>query len=290
MSPARTTAQARVGPRENRSSGRPAAGPARPLGEGGRRPLPSAARGESSIPWRTAPRAAVPPGADSSGHVVTRAALSSLRLSPVSEKPVPVPRPHRRGRPPAPGPPHPGRDASRTSARRVGARHHLPRDLRDRGPRPARSHAAELPRSPRLLAGPDWVVAGHHEPYESPSSNTLRRSGTGRARVRLPRRARIQYGAHRCTLRALRSGGVLNAVFTDRTSGVTSRSAGRSLMISGAGEDGRVSLPTQPDMAGRPRVIRPSWATSSWAPVPGRTEHWWRAAGIHGGGATPRGG
>ncbi|MER7840659.1 DUF1684 domain-containing protein [Streptomyces sp. NPDC096040] len=97
---------------------------------------------------------------------------------------------------------------------------------------------------PVFEPNPDWVLTGRYEPYESSSPIKL-----GSVDPELsehtydsPGLVHFQHAHHTCTLRVLRSGGTLHTVFADGTSGVTTYSAGRSLVISDVGEDGRVLL------------------------------------------------
>ncbi|GAA1880684.1 DUF1684 domain-containing protein [Streptantibioticus ferralitis] len=97
---------------------------------------------------------------------------------------------------------------------------------------------------PVFEPNPDWVLTGHYEPYESSSLIKLGSVDPGLSEHTYdsPGRVHFQHDHHTYSLQVLRSGGTLNTVFADGTSGVTTYSAGRSLVISDVGEDGRVRL------------------------------------------------
>jgi uncharacterized protein len=97
---------------------------------------------------------------------------------------------------------------------------------------------------PTFEPNPDWVLTGHYEPYESLNSIKLGSVGTrlGEHTYQSPGLAHFQHDDHPYTLQVLRSGGTLNTVFADGTGGVSTYSAGRSLAIADAGEDGQAHL------------------------------------------------
>jgi uncharacterized protein (DUF1684 family) len=97
---------------------------------------------------------------------------------------------------------------------------------------------------PVFEPNPDWVLTGHYEPYESFSRIELGSVDPGLSghTYDSPGLVHVQHDHHTYTLQVLSSGGTLNTVFTDGTSGITTYSAGRSLAISDVGEDGRVRL------------------------------------------------
>ncbi|MEU1630330.1 DUF1684 domain-containing protein [Streptomyces sp. NPDC020096] len=97
---------------------------------------------------------------------------------------------------------------------------------------------------PAFEPNPNWVLTGHYEPYAS--SNSIKLGSVdpelNEHTYDSPGLVHVQHDHHTYTLQVLRSGGMLNTVFADDTSGVTTYSAGRSLMISDVGEDGQVRL------------------------------------------------
>jgi uncharacterized protein (DUF1684 family) len=97
---------------------------------------------------------------------------------------------------------------------------------------------------PTFEPDPDWVLTGHYEPYASPGSIKLRSVDPELDEhvYDSPGVVHLQHGQRAYALRLLRSGGSLNAVFADGTSGVTTYGAGRSLIISEPDEDGQVRL------------------------------------------------
>jgi hypothetical protein len=97
---------------------------------------------------------------------------------------------------------------------------------------------------PVFEPNPEWVLTGRYEPYESSGVIQLGSVDPGLSEHAYdsPGLVHFRHDQHTYTLQVLRSGGVLNTVFADATSGITTYSAGRSLVISDAGEDGRVRL------------------------------------------------
>ncbi|UNO38384.1 DUF1684 domain-containing protein [Streptomyces sp. MST-110588] len=97
---------------------------------------------------------------------------------------------------------------------------------------------------PVFAPDPDWVLTGRYEPYASSHSIKLSSvdPGLDEHTYDSPGLVHLQYERQTYTLQVLRSGGTLNTVFADATSGVTTYGAGRSLMISEVGEDGLVRL------------------------------------------------
>jgi uncharacterized protein (DUF1684 family) len=97
---------------------------------------------------------------------------------------------------------------------------------------------------PTFEPNPDWVLTGHYEPYESSNSIKLGSVDPGLSEHTYdsPGLVHFQHDDRAYALQVLRSGRVLNTVFTDGTSGSTTYSAGRSLVISDVGQDGQVQL------------------------------------------------
>ncbi|MEU0968193.1 DUF1684 domain-containing protein [Streptomyces sp. NPDC005917] len=128
--------------------------------------------------------------------------------------------------------------------RRTGDRHHLPRRLHDLVYDPDAPTRRNFRGVPTFGPDPNWVLTGHYEPYESPSPVKLGSVGPelSERTCDSPRLVRFQHARHTYTLRVLGSGGTLHTVFADGTSGVSTYSAGRSLVISDVDEDGQVRL------------------------------------------------
>jgi uncharacterized protein len=93
--------------------------------------------------------------------------------------------------------------------------------------------------------GPDprWVLTGRLDAHDSPKSVTFETVGTTDALTATsPGTIRFAYAGNEHTLTPTASPNGMYVVFADKTSGVTTYGACRSIMVSNPGEDGTVVL------------------------------------------------
>ncbi|MCI3275138.1 DUF1684 domain-containing protein [Streptomyces cylindrosporus] len=99
--------------------------------------------------------------------------------------------------------------------------------------------------TPAYEPDPRWVVTGRFVPFDAPRPVTVGAAVEGLEHVYdSPGRVEFELdgGTHRLTAFNGRSPGALMVLFTDRTSGVTTYAANRSLHIDAPDADGRVTI------------------------------------------------
>ncbi|MBF8193425.1 DUF1684 domain-containing protein [Nonomuraea sp. K274] len=95
---------------------------------------------------------------------------------------------------------------------------------------------------PAYEPSPRWVLPGRFEPFHAPKSITLDSVGWGTHSHDTPGVVHFEYAGTEHTLQVLSSHGMLNTVFADATSGVTTYGAGRALDIPSPNANGDVAL------------------------------------------------
>ncbi|WUW26386.1 DUF1684 domain-containing protein [Streptomyces sp. NBC_01463] len=100
-------------------------------------------------------------------------------------------------------------------------------------------------RTPVYAPDPRWLVTGHFVPFDEPRQVTVGAAVEGLEHVYdSPGRIEFALGGavHRLTAFNGRDPGSLSVLFTDRTSGVTTYAANRSLQVAAPDGEGRVGL------------------------------------------------